>query len=579
MTQAPRHFRRAFGAVLLLGAAVASGCAALPAAGPDAGLVPAKYGAVATVNPYATRAAIHTLEAGGNAVDAAVAAMLTLGVVDGHNSGIGGGCFLLIRTADGRSVAIDARETAPALATPGMYLRNGKPDTTLSQTGPLAVATPGALAGYDHAVRTFGRLSLAKLLRPAADLAETGFPIDAAYASKLDRTRRELGRFAAPAELLLPNGTQLKKGDLLRQPDLARTYRAIADTGIDYFYRGPFATAVEEYMRNTGGVLRAGDFADYRIVLRRPLESTYRGYTVLGMPPPSSGGLHVAQILAMLERFDLARLSEADRLTTIANAMSLAFADRAYFLGDPAFTNVPKGLLDPEYLAGRSALVSSTAALRDVAHGSPADQPAFDGRDDPDTGRHTTHVSVADAMGNVVSVTATINTAFGSKVIVPGTGVFLNNEMDDFAVAPGTPNAFGLVGSDANAVAPGKRPLSSMSPTIILKNGRPRYVIGAAGGPRIITQVACVMTNLIDLQMTPQAAMAASRIHHQWRPDPLWIEESAFERNAGLKTDLANRGFRLDVARRAGATNLVVIGAAGMEAVSEPRADGEGLVR
>jgi gamma-glutamyltranspeptidase/glutathione hydrolase len=553
-------------ALCVLWVGVLVGCAR-----PD--VQPVKYGAVATIHPLATDAAMDTLRAGGNAVDAAMSAMLTLGVVDGHNSGIGGGCFILIRTADGRTTAIDARETAPAKAHRDMYLRDGKADTRLSQTGPLAVATPGALAGYDFAVRTYGNKSLAELLLPAAELAERGFAIDRNFAAKAKRETENIRKFEATAALLVRDGKPLAEGDWLVQRDLAATYRAIAADGTDYFYRGPFATAVGRYMAENGGVLSADDFANYRITVREPLVSSYRGFTVVGMPPPSSGGLHVGQILKMLERFDLRGMSAADRTTTVANAMKLAFADRAWWLGDPAFANVPTGLLDAEYLAARSAMISSTRAIEVPGQGTPPAGEKFDG---DGVEKHTTHVSVADAQGNVVSVTSTINTSFGSKVIVPGTGVLLNNQMDDFAIAPGTPNAFGLVGNEANAVAPLKRPLSSMSPTIVLKDGRPVYVIGAAGGPKIITQVVCVLIQLIDLGEDGFAAMNAARYHHQWRPDKLWIEKPNGAAASALYRELEARGFELDVQSRAGATNLVVIDGRRMRAVSEPRGQGTG---
>ncbi len=537
----------------------------------------ARFGAVATVHPIATDAAMDVLRNGGNAVDAAVAAMLTLGVVDNHNSGIGGGCFIMVRMADGRMAAIDSREMAPARAHRDMYLVNGKADTNLSQTGPLAVGTPGALKGYDLALREFGSKPIAELLNPAADIAERGFPIDGNYAGKLKRTRDDIAKFpASRAQLLKPDGTPYEKGETLVQPDLAKTYRAIAQQGVDaYFYRGEFAKAVGDWMAANGGILSADDFARYVAKKREPLVTQYRGRTVIGMPPPSSGGLHVAQILAMLERFDLSKMSDADRITVIGSAMNLAFADRAYWLGDPDFADVPRGLRDRGYLAQRSALISKDRALAVGSQGTPPKlDPEFFERQ---AQKHTTHVSVADAKGNVCAITATVNTSFGSKVIVPGTGVVLNNEMDDFSAQPGVPNAFGLVGMEANAVGPGKRPLSSMSPTIILgSDGKPEIVVGAAGGPKIITQVVCVVVNLIDLKLDPRTAMERPRVHHQWRPDELWIEKAIGEPTL---TDLANRGFTLNRADPSGATNLVVVRPdKSLVPVSEPRLQGKAVV-
>ncbi|MFT3787848.1 MAG: gamma-glutamyltransferase [Tepidisphaeraceae bacterium] len=535
-----------------------------------------KYGAVATVNPYATDAAIRTLRDGGNAVDAAISAMLTLGVVDNHNSGIGGGCFILIRMADGRTTAIDAREVAPARATRDMFVRDGVADAALSTTGPLASGVPGALKGYDVAIRKFGRKQIAEVLLPAAELAEKGFVIDRIYAGKLKRVRDDIAKFPASKQLLLkPDGSVFAEGEIVHNADLAATYRAIAKDGVDAaFYRGGFAQKTAEWMAGNGGLLTADDFAKYEAVERPPLEFHYRGQTVLSMPPPSSGGLHLGQILRMLDRFDLPAMSDADRITTVANAMSLAFADRAYWLGDPDFVAVPKRLLDDAYLVERSKLIVSHHALHDVQHGTMEPTPAFPRFDE----KHTTHVSVADAEGNVVAITATVNTAFGSKVVVPGTGVVLNDEMDDFSAQPGAANAFGLVGAEANAVTPFKRPLSSMTPTLVLdEQHRPTIVIGAAGGPKIITQVVCVLTNLLDLKLDPKQAMARPRYHHQWRPDELWIEKDAGQ---PLLDELTKRGFKLTPADASGATNLVVIDPAtkAMTSESEPRLPGKAAV-
>lgn len=565
MKSAPRHLVATLGLVMSL--------AGLACQSPDRCVAVkegrATLGAVATIHPMATDAALNTLRAGGNAVDAAVSAMLTLGVVDGHNSGIGGGCFILIRMADGRTEAIDARETAPRRAWRDMYVRAGKPDTSLSQTGPLAVATPGALAGYSLALQRFGRKSLAELLIPAAEIADKGFSINRNYAEKLAREAPKLKQFPESAAVFLPSGTPPLAGQQLKQPDLARTYRSIATQGTDYFYRGQFAQRLGSYMAQTGGILDAEDLARYTPKIRQPIMFAYRGLTFVTMPPPSSGGLQLAQIFGMLDRFDLGRMSEADRITTVANAMTLSFADRARWLGDPDHVQIPPGLIDREYIARRSNMIVSDAALTGVVPGSP---PSSSGTE---SDKHTTHVSVVDAAGNVASITATINTAFGSKVTVPGTGVVLNNEMDDFSLAADTPNAFRLVGSEGNAVGPLKRPLSSMTPTVVLREGKPLYVVGAAGGPRIITQVACVLINLIDLHMTPADAMAASRFHQQWRPETLWIEESAFMGESGkrLQNDLAARGFQLEIKPGVGATNLVMIGENAVTAVSEPRAE------
>ncbi len=481
-------------------------------------------GMVASVHPVATDAGVDALRRGGNAVDAAIATALTLGVVDGYNSGIGGGCFILIRRADGSLIAIDGREMAPAAAHRDMYLVDGKPSTQRSQIGPLACGVPGALAAYAEAVRDHGRLALSDLLGPAADVAENGFKVSQAYSNALKGTRATLQQFPETARVLLkPDGTPYEPGEVLRQPELARTYRQIASHGTDWFYRGEFAKRTAEWMQQHGGILTAEDFQNYHTVRRKPVVTTYRGLTIVGFPPPSSGGVHVAEILNILESFDLADLDHRDPAImrhVVAEAMKLAFADRAYWLGDPDYVNVPRGLIDREYAAQLASRIQLDRTIEVTSHGTPprADSDFFE--------KHTTHIAAADADGNWVALTTTVNTTFGSKVIVPGLGVVMNNQMDDFSIAPGVPNAFGLVGAEANAIAPGKRPLSSMSPTIVLRGDQPVFSIGAAGGPKIITQAVWGIVNHFDLKMTVGAAIAEPRIHHQWSPDRLLVENT-----------------------------------------------------
>jgi gamma-glutamyltranspeptidase/glutathione hydrolase len=498
-------------------------------------------GVVASVNPLATEAGLDAMKRGGNAVDAAIATAITLGVVDGHNSGLGGGCFILVRAADGTVTAIDAREIAPALATRDMYLKEDKSvDDARSKTGALASATPCALAGYALALEKHGKLKLADIVLPAAAIAENGFALDGVYERKLEGVKEDLAKFDGSREVLFkPDGSLPKAGDVLKQPGLARSLRMIAEHGPDWFYKGEFAEKVDTWMRANGGVLRKEDFAACKPTLREPLRTTYRGYEILGFPPPSSGGIHVAQILHMLEGYDLAAMSKIDRAHVMAEAMKLAFADRAHWLGDPGFAKVPKGLIDREYAKSLAAKITLEHSLAVPTYGAPpkADTDIFG-----DLLKHTTHLSAADADGNWVALTQTINTAFGSKVIVPGTGVILNDEMDDFAVAPGVPNAFKLVGSEANAVAPGKRPLSSMSPTIVQKDGKPFLSLGAAGGPTIISQTLQNIVNVLDLKMGIAESIAAPRVHHQWSPDELRIEVAI---GAGVLEAMKQRGHTL----------------------------------
>lgn len=530
----------------------------------------AEHGMLATVHPLATRAGVDAFRRGGNAVDAAVAAALTLGVVDGHNSGIGGGCFLLIRLADGRLVAIDGRETAPAASTRDMYIRDGKADTALSQTGALASATPGALAAYEHAVRNFGKRPLKEQLLAAADLAEKGFPIDSTYASRLKAAATNLARFPASREIFLKaDGAPYREGEVLKQADLARSYRAIAGEGTKWFYDGPFARATGDWMAANGGRLAAADFRQYRIELREPILSTYRGYRIASFPPASSGGVHVAQLLNILETRDVKAMgaNSVDCIHFVAEAMKLAFADRAFWLGDSAFAKVPRGLVSKEYAKALAGKIRMDRATVVEGHGTP------ERAQDDVFGKHTTHFSAADAEGNWVACTATVNTGFGSKVVVPGTGILLNNQMDDFALQPGVANHFGLVGGDANAVAPGKRPLSSMSPTIVFRGEEPILAVGAAGGPTIISQTLLAIVSVIDFGMDVPAAVGAPRFHHQWSPDELKIENTFGET---VLKGIGERGQKLAPIRAFGACNAVGRSADGKGFVgaSDPRVPG-----
>jgi len=476
--------------------------------------------AIATVHPLATAAGMQAFEKGGNAIDAAIAAGLTLGVVDGHNSGIGGGCFFVIHAADGTVTCIDGREMAPAKASRDMYLINGKLDDEASKTGSLASGVPGYLKACAAAQTKHGKLKLADVLLPAAEIAEKGFPLDEVYARKLAATAAKLALFPASAAIFLKDGKPLEKDQPLIQADLAATYRAVAEKGIAWFYEGEFAQKTEAWMKTNGGITTAADYANYRAPEREAIRSKYRGYDLITMPPPSSGGVHVAQILNILEHFPLKHFRASSRIHVITEAMKLAFADRAYWLGDPDFVKVPRGLVSPEYAAELANKIDLDHATAVPSHNMP---PHWEG---DVFGKHTTFLCTADAEGNWVALNQTINTAFGSKVVIPGTGVLLNDEMDDFAVQPGIPNAFKLVGAEANAVAPGKRPLSSMSPTIVLKDGKPVIVTGAAGGPTIITQALLLLTNIIDDGMLPEAALAEPRFHHQWNPEELKIEKA-----------------------------------------------------
>ncbi|HJN89722.1 MAG TPA: gamma-glutamyltransferase [Verrucomicrobiota bacterium] len=530
-----------------------------------------RTGAAVTVHPIATEIAIKTYERGGNAVDAAVAAALTLGVVDGFNSGIGGGCFMLIRKPDGSFAAIDGRETAPLKASHDMYLRDGKAKPELSRTGALAIGVPGALAAYDLAIRDHGNLSLAKHLGQAATIAEQGFELDDAYLGRVGSVVKKLRNFTDSARIFLDaNGNAWPSGHRLQQSDLAKSYRSIARRSVDWFYRGPFALKTEQWMNANGGLMIRNDFAHYEAKRREPVRTTYRGHEIVGFPPPSSGGVHVAQILNILETFDLPSMTSgsAEFVHVVTEATRLAFADRAHWLGDADFAPVPRGLASKKYARQLAGKIDPTKAINVDAYSTPpnADTDLF--------GKHTTHFSTADTDGWWVACTATVNTSFGSGAVIPGTGIVMNNEMDDFSAQPGAPNAFGLIGAEANAVAPRKRPLSSMSPTIVLRAGKPIFTVGAAGGPTIITQVLLAIIQVVDFGKTPAEALAQPRFHHQWKPDRLLVEKALGQ---GIIDALRAKGHTVKAVSSLQATQAIGLGQAGNPFTGAPDPRGRGV--
>ena len=528
---------------------------------------------VATVNTYATDAGVRALQEGGNAVDAAIAAALMLGVVDSHNSGLGGGCFVLIRSADGRVTAIDGREMAPAAATRDMFLRDGKADPKLSREGPLAAGIPGALAAYQMASRNHGKLGIAKLLRWAADRADEGYRVDRSHGGTIQSTyNKGLGSFPGlKAIIVKPDDQPYVEGDTLRNADLARSYRKMAEQGADWFYRGEFASLVASWMKDNGGLLTEQDFANYVAKPRTPIRSTYRGYEVIGFPPPSSGGVHVAQMLNILKHFDLGQLHKDDPAIAthvIVEAMKLAFADRAHWLGDADFADVPKGLASEPYADKLAKRIRLDRAVEVPQHGVP------DGWVENLFNKHTTHVAAADAEGNWVAITATVNTSFGCKVVVPGTGIVLNNEMDDFSAQPGVPNAFGLLGAENNAVEPGKRPLSSMSPTIVLRDGEPILTVGAAGGPKIITQALLTIIRVLDYGMPLDEAIEQPRFHHQWTPNRVYCESDF---SATIQDRLQELGHEIKLGSSGGRAQAITRSDGEFIGVHDPRIPGKAL--
>jgi gamma-glutamyltranspeptidase/glutathione hydrolase len=485
--------------------------------------VAAQHGLVVAQERIAAEIGADVLKRGGNAVDAAVAPGFAMAVTYTRAGNLGGGGFMLIHlAARGEDVAIDYRETAPAAATRDMFLgADGKPDAARSRDSALGIGVPGTVAGLTLALQRYGsgRFTLAELLAPAIVLARDGLTLTDDIADTLPRWHRRLARWPASAQIFSrPDGTSLREGDRLVQSDLATTLQAIAAQGPRGFYEGPVADKLVAGIRANGGIITPEDLAGYRPVQRQPLRGRYRGYAVVAMPPPSSGGVVLLETLNILAGFDLAamRPGEPETLHLMIEAMKRAYADRARYLGDPAFTGMPLArLLDTDYAARQRATI-------DRAHATPA--AAVAPLLAPREGDNTTHFSVVDAQGNAVSNTYTLNFSYGLGLVAEGTGVVLNNELDDFTAAPGVPNAYGLVGFAANLPAPGKRPLSSMTPTIVLKDGRVVLVTGSPGGSRIISAVLQVVVNVLDHGMDIMKAVAQPRVHHQWLPDDVRVE-------------------------------------------------------
>jgi gamma-glutamyltranspeptidase/glutathione hydrolase len=477
-------------------------------------------GIVVSDHPLATQAGTEMLARGGNAIDAAVATGFALAVLDQASSGLGGGGFMIIYDVrDKRAHALDFRETAPEAAHSDLYLRNGKPVPSLSLTGALAVAVPGEVAGLLAAMKRFGTLPLAALMAPAIRLATEGFPLDVALRYAIERQASNMKKFPELGRVFLVKDEVPPPGEILRQPDLGQTLKAIASDGADVFYHGWIAKAIVETIKKEGGVLTLEDLKSYKPVWREPLVGSYRKRTVITMPPPSSGGVALIEMLNVLEGHQLAKLApnSATYLHLLAESMKHAFADRAQYLGDPDFVKAPiSTLIAKDYASWIRGRISPVKTHSPKYYGL--------GNFKAEQGG-TTHFSVLDRFGNAVACTLSVNTRFGSKILVPKTGIVLNNEMDDFAIYP-SGNVYGLVGNDANSLQPKKRPLSSMTPTIILRGDRPELIVGGAGGPRIISATLQTILNVLDFQMSIKEAVEAPRIHHQWIPDELNVEDN-----------------------------------------------------
>ncbi|MEO6171201.1 MAG: gamma-glutamyltransferase [Lysobacter sp.] len=477
--------------------------------------------AIASAHSLSTQAGIDIINQGGNAFDAAVAVSAALSVVEPISSGIGGGGFFLLHDAkSGRDIFVDARETAPESATPAEYLdKKGELDRDRAMNGPWSAGIPGLPAALVHVAERYGRLPLSTSLAPAIRIAEEGFPIyprlEKGYASR----REVMERYRGTRAVFLVDGKPLKSGQILKQPDLARTLELLGEQGHAGFYQGQVADQLLAAVTEEGGRWTAGELAGYRIREREPITFDYRGWKVVTAPPPSSGGVALAEMLQILQPWKLEKLDAANRTHLIVESMRRAYRDRTIYLGDPDFVEMPIAMLTaPAYAAGlRATIHPDKATPSALLSGEPA----------PMEDDETTHFSIIDTDGNIVSATQTVNLLYGSGMIAPGTGVLLNNEMDDFALKPGTPNAFGVMGFDANAVAPGKRMLSSMTPTYIESTDQ-IAVLGAPGGSRIITEVLIGILGY-DAGMSAQQVAAEPRIHHQWMPDVISAEPGALD--------------------------------------------------
>jgi len=526
--------------------------ATVPRAGASTHPVHAQHAMVVTVHQLATQVGVEILQAGGNAVDAAVATGFALAVVHSPAGNIGGGGFMLIRMADGKSHFLDYREKAPSAATRDMYLdANGNVIEGASEIGYKSIGVPGSVAGLVYAEQKYGKLTLKQVMAPAIKLAREGYALT--WEEAEDLHDRYLEKFPESHRVFQRNGDYYKPGEIFQQPDLARTLERIAVNPGD-FYHGSLARELAAAMQKGGGLITADDLAQYEVKEREPVHGTYRGYEVISAPPPSSGGTVLIEALNIVEGFDLAKMENrsAESIHFTVEAFRRAFFDRAEFMGDPDFSRIPVAqLIDKKYAASwregidpahatPSKELKRPAIFSELERYALAHPPSLPSRE----GNHTTHYSVVDEEGNAVSVTTTINDWFGSRVTADGLGFLLNDEMDDFSSKPGVPNADGLIQGAANAIGPGKRPLSSMTPTIVVHNGKTVMVLGSPGNSKIITTVANVLMGVVDYGMTIQEAVNAPRFHNQWLPDVVNAEKSFFPDTLNL---LRKMGYKVQI--------------------------------
>ncbi|WP_145490245.1 gamma-glutamyltransferase [Yersinia rohdei] len=534
--------------------------------------VEAKNGMVVTSQYLASQVGADILKMGGNAVDAAVAVGYAQAVVNPCCGNIGGGGFMTIHLADGTDTFINFRETAPAAASADMYLdKEGKVTKDASLYGYLAAGVPGTVLGLDNAQSKYGKLTRQQVMAPAIKLAREGFVLTRADTDILDTTVKRFRQDPESARIFLrQNGDALQPGDRLVQSDLAETLTAISENGPDAFYQGKIPQAVEAAAKKGGGILTAADFSNYKTTETAPITCSYRGYKFVSAPPPSSGGVTLCETLNVLEGYDLKNMgfNSAAYIHTLTEAMRHAYMDRNTFLGDPAFVKNPTDrLLSKSYAADIRKQIVANKATPSVEV-----QPGMQPHEKPET----THYSIVDHEGNAVSTTYTVNGRFGAVVIAPGTGFFLNDEMDDFTVKVGEQNLYGLVQGATNSIAPGKRPLSSMSPTLVTKDGKTFMVLGSPGGSRIITITLQTALNVIDHGMAPQEAVDAPRIHHQWLPDEVYYEQRGV--SADSLNLLKTMGYKMVEQNPWGAAELILVGLAGVEGVSPANSGNDSAV-
>lgn len=526
----------------------------------------AANGIVASQEALATQIGVDIMQQGGNAIDAAVAVGYALAVTLPRAGNLGGGGFMLVYLADEqRAVAIDYREVAPQSAYPDMFLDDdGDPDSQLSRFHGLAIGVPGTVLGFELALEKYGTMSLAQVIAPAIKLARDGIVVTPDLANSLGAMQQRLSQWPSTQRIFYKaDGSRYQPGEILKQTDLANTLGAIVKQGSSAFYQGPIAKQISDSVRNAGGMMTMQDLATYKAIERQPVSGNYRGYQIISMPPPSSGGVHIVQMLNMLSQYPIDKMghNSAATIHVMAESMRRAYADRSLYLGDPDFVNVPVAALTSTQYAKqlvRQIDLNKATPSSEVSPGTLL----------PYESNQTTHYSVIDKWGNAVSNTYTLNFSYGSGLVADGTGVLLNNEMDDFSAKPGTPNAYGLIGGKANAVAAKKRPLSSMTPTIVLTDNKPYLVTGSPGGSRIITTALQVIMNVIDHDMNIAEASAAPRFHHQWLPDMIRVEKGF---NVDTINLLESKGHKIEVKAAMGSTQTIMLTEEGVYGASDPR--------